>query len=131
MKTTYTIADPDQAGQCRIVACDEHDFGMSALVHYGTQPDEWRAVGLMDAKGFLIAMTAPKGVIEAITDSQPLAAGTTFTFDITEAELENMKLRDLLHKLDADACASHDDAEIYTVSAALVEEIRKFLHPET
>lgn len=129
MKTTYLIADPDQAGQCRVVAMDNFDFVMSALNHYRVDPRPWREVGLMDAKGFLIAMTAPKDVVETFTDYQPLAAGVTFTFDLSEADIENVKLRDLLARIEADAFELPE--EQYAVSATLIEEARKFLNPET
>lgn len=131
MKTTYLIvpAMTDQAGQCRIVAREDWDTRQSALADYRANPDKWAEVGLMSSRGFLVCISAPPSVAEAITDSQPLAAGTTFTFDITAAELENLKLRDLLHRITMDASGTGCDG-LCTVDEALINEANNFLTPD-
>lgn len=81
MTTTIYIhpAYTDQAGQCRIYATNELG-DLSAADDYRARPNRWREVGLMNSRGELVCFDGPSEWRQTIVDSQPLMAGTTFTF---------------------------------------------------
>ncbi|MFI0610078.1 MAG: hypothetical protein ACH37Z_19565 [Anaerolineae bacterium] len=82
MPTEYLIvpAFSDQAGQCRIV-CRQGPLVKDALLHYRANPQEWRESGLMNSRGSLVCMDAPKDVIAEFKACEPLMAGTCFVFE--------------------------------------------------
>ena len=81
MTTTVYIhpAYTDQAGQCRIYATNE-PVDIDARTDYQVRPNLWREVGLMNSRGELVCFDGPREMRQTLVDSQPLMAGTTFTF---------------------------------------------------
>lgn len=80
-KQTYYIvpAFSDQAGQCRIVVCD--GAVANARDSYRAHPDLWKEAGIMNSRGELVCLEAPKHVWNEIQDCCPLMAGTQFIVD--------------------------------------------------
>ena len=85
MITIYIIkpALTDQAGQCRIYR--KHFGGRdgaptSVTRDYDAEPGGWREVGLMNSRGRLVCLDAPRAIFDDISESQPLMAGTHFTY---------------------------------------------------
>lgn len=81
IKMTYLIvpAWSEQAGQCRIYSFTNHPT--DPLAHYRAYPQAWKEVGIMNSRGQLVCLTAPSHVYQEFKDSEPLMAGTVFTFD--------------------------------------------------
>lgn len=48
---------------------------------YNEQPGQWRECGLMNYEGKLVCFNGPREALEELQDSQPLMAGTFFTYD--------------------------------------------------
>lgn len=84
MKHVFYIhpAWSDQAGQCRIyyreVWPDQKYDG--AHVDYKLNTDKWYEAGLMNSRGKLVYLNAPRDVIEDVRSSEPLMAGTEFHY---------------------------------------------------
>src|ERR1700754_309481 len=72
----------DQAGQCRIVAC-EGDI-RKALQDYRSNPDAWKETGLMNSQGKLVWCHELGDLREQLKKCEPLMAGTTFLIDVPE-----------------------------------------------
>lgn len=70
----------DQAGQCRIYAL-EGALVRQARDHYRLFPELWREVGIMNSRGKLVCFEGPDFQRQDLVDSQPLMAGTTFSYD--------------------------------------------------
>lgn len=80
-KTLYIVpALTDQAGQCRIVACDGKVA--NARDSYRNYPRLWAEVGLVNSQGKLVCLDAPKHVWDELKDCEPLAAGNQFTIEV-------------------------------------------------
>lgn len=63
----------DMANQCRIVF--KPDASGAALKQYRQNPEQWTEVGRMNAKGVLVYLDAPKAVVQAFKQTEPLMAG--------------------------------------------------------
>lgn len=82
-KSLYIVpALTDQAGQCRIVSCDGKVS--NARDSYRNHPQLWEEVGLMNSRGKLVCLDAPKHVWDEIKDCEPLAAGNQFVIEVDE-----------------------------------------------
>jgi hypothetical protein len=70
---TYLIvpAWSDQAGQCRIVV--RNGLPADALADYRATPDYWIDVGLMNSRGELVYLDAPKSVVQEFRDCALMA----------------------------------------------------------
>jgi len=83
---SYTLlivpAVTDQAGQCRIVVAEFDVRPDSALNAYRCDPDCWREIGLMNSRGKLVCLDAPREVWDDLKDCEPLMAGSQFTYDL-------------------------------------------------
>lgn len=79
MTTTLYIV-PGQ-GQCRIVA---RPGSWAARYSYVFAPEEWKEVGLMDSKGQLMCLEAPKTVWDQMVADSPLSAGLEIVYSDVE-----------------------------------------------
>lgn len=80
MTTTLYIvpAWSDQGGQCRIVA---RPGRWAARYSYVFAPDEWKEVGIMNSRGELVWLEAPKAVYDHLVADSPLSAGLEITYE--------------------------------------------------
>jgi hypothetical protein len=77
--TLYIVpAWSEQGGKCRIVA---RPGSWAARYSYMFAPDEWKEVGVMDSRGYLVCLDAPKAVWDRLAADSPLSAGLEITYD--------------------------------------------------
>jgi len=75
----------DQAGQCRIYYRLSHeDLRFHVREHIRDNPQQWSEVGLMNSMGEAVCLSAPPVVRQEMHDSQPMMAGSVFSY--TEEE---------------------------------------------
>jgi hypothetical protein len=75
---TYLITEPDQAGQCRIVARHHGPHFKPDLKNYHEAPTAWLDAGIMDSRGKLVCLSNSEHFKDMQAD-EPLAAGLTYT----------------------------------------------------
>jgi hypothetical protein len=68
----------DQASQCRIVS--KQGPTKDPLQEYRANPGQWKEAGLMNSRGAIVYLNAPKEIIDDIRSCEPLMASTTFTY---------------------------------------------------
>lgn len=73
----------DLASQCRIVRRSHEILHPDPLDHYERYPQQWTDVGFTNSRGKLVALRAGPDVVQDFRDSEPLCAGSCFTFNKT------------------------------------------------
>lgn len=84
----------DLAGQCRIVHRTTAPHISLGVKEYREKTELWHEVGIMASDGHLVCLTAWSDVVDEFKDSQPLCAGSVFSYAISDEELAQVILKD-------------------------------------
>lgn len=112
MKSIYLVLPavvPEVAGQVRVVYALLNGVPENALRHYRAYPSAWTEVGLVSSAGKVVCMSATPDVLQAMAETEPIAAGNIFVSDeVPEAQLQAVARRMLAnHGEKAVEFASH------------------------
>ena len=91
MSTTVIYIAPTpgyfrHSAQCYIYRAEfEGKPPTNIAAHYREHSDDWEEIGLMNFDGRIVYLSATAQQREELLDSQPLMAGTTFTYSTEDA----------------------------------------------